>query len=94
MGLATACKRHYVNLAGSRSRVGQERDSEQFFLSLQLHWEDAIYCFSFSQKFAGRTNIITSPGFGEAVALPHEFGVTMPCWMTSCVEKLVMASHE
>jgi hypothetical protein len=37
------------------------------------------YCFSFSRQFSGLTKMITSPGFGDAVALPQVFAVATPC---------------
>ena len=37
------------------------------------------YCFSFSHQLNGRTKMITSPDFAEAVALPQVFAVTIPC---------------
>jgi hypothetical protein len=40
------------------------------------------YCFIFSHQLNGLTKMITSPGFGDAMALPQVFAVTTPCWRT------------
>jgi len=74
-------------------------DSERlgdYALTIVFRAEDrtSIYCFNISHKFSGLTKMTNSPGFGEAVVLPQEFGQTMPCCSNCFVEMFVNANHE